>query len=240
MDKPPAETGMSEPVRSFNREREVQRQRRLLEKLSTPRLSMFLIASLTAGSGFVAAVVLLQAGVRAMWLRYPLATAIAYGVFLLLLWIWLHYREHGDVDPGSGDYVPDGSSTAAASDCGDAAAGDCSSSGGGGGGGSFDIDADLVGVVIVALIALAGLLFAAVSIVSIAPLLLAELAVDAALAAGLYRHVRHLDRQRHWLTTALARTLWRFALVAVLTAAVGAAIQWQVPGADSIGDLFRR
>lgn len=238
MDKPPAENRMSEPTRPFNRDREVQRQRRLLEKLSSPRLSMFLIASLTAGSGFLAAVVLLHSGVSAMWLRYPLATVIAYGVFLLLLWIWLHYREHGDVDPGSGDYLPDGSSASNVADCGDVAAADCSSSGGGGGG-SFDIDADLLGVVIVALIALAGLLFAAVSIVSIAPLLLAELAVDAALAAGLYRHVRNLDRQRHWLTTALARTLWRFAAVAVLAAAAGAAIQWLVPGADSIGDLFR-
>lgn len=228
---------MSELPRSFNRDREVQRQRRLLEKLSSPRLSMFLIASLTAGSGFLAAVVLRHVGVTALWLRYPLATAVAYGVFLLLLWIWLHHREHGDVDPGSGDYLPDGSIDTAA-DCGDAATtADCSS---GDGGSSFDIDADLLGVVIVALIALAGVLFAAFSIVSIAPLLLAELAVDAALAAGLYRHVRNMDRQRHWLTTALARTLWRFAAVALVAAAAGAAIQWLVPGADSIGDLFRR
>lgn len=230
---------MSELPRSFNRDREVQRQRRLLEKLSSPRLSMFLIASLTAGSGFLAAVVLRHVGVAAMWLRYPLATAVAYGVFLLLLWIWLHHREHGDVDPGSGDYLADGSSASTSADCGDAATTiDCS--GGSAGGSSFDIDADLLGVVIVALIALAGVLFAAFSIVSIAPLLLAELAVDAALAAGLYRHVRNMDRQRHWLTTALARTLWRFAAVALLAAAAGAAIQWLVPGADSIGDLFRR
>jgi hypothetical protein len=230
---------MSEPLRSFNRDREVQRQRRLLEKLSSPRLSMFLIASLTAGSGFLAAVVLLHVGVSAMWLRYPLATAVAYGVFLLLLWIWLHYRDNGDVDPGSGDYLPDGSSSSASAHCGDAAtSAECSSDGG------FDlnadVDGDILGVVIVALIALAALLFAAFSIVTIAPLLLAELAVDAALAAGLYRHVRNMDRQRHWLTTALARTLWRFGAVAVLAAAAGAAIQWLVPGADSIGDLFHR
>lgn len=231
---------MSESTRSFNRDREVQRQRRLLEKLSSPRLAMFLIASLTAGSGFLAAVLLRHLGVAAMWLRYPLATAVAYGVFLLLLWIWLHNREHGDLDAGSGDYLPDGAgSSASGADCGDAPPGaGCGSDGG------FDlsgdVDGDILGLVIVALIALAGLLLAAFSIVSIAPLLLAELVVDAALAAGLYRHVRNMDRQRHWLTTALARTLWRFGAVAVLVAAAGAAIQWLVPGADSIGDLFRR
>lgn len=227
---------MSEPLRSFNRDREIQRQRRLLEKLSSPRLAMFLIASLTAGSGFLAAVALRQVGISAMWLRYPLATAVAYGVFLLLLWIWLRQREH-DLDPGPGDFLPEGGSASSVADCGDvSSAADC----GGDGGWNLDGDADILGVVIIALIALAGLLFAAFSIITIAPLLLAELVVDAALAAGLYRHVRNMDRQRHWLTTALARTLWRFAAVAVLAAAAGAAIQWLVPGADSIGDLFRR
>lgn len=228
---------MSEPLRSFNRDREVQRQRRLLEKLSSPRLSMFLIASLTAGSGFLAAVVLRHFGVAAMWLRYPLATAVAYGVFLLLLWIWLRYRDDGDVDPE--DFMPDGSSSAATGHCSDTAA-DAGCRSDGGFDLNTDIDGDLLGVVIIALVALAGLLFAAFSIVTVAPLLLAELVVDAALAAGLYRHVRNMDRQRHWLTTALARTLWRFGAVAILAAATGAAIQYLIPGADSIGDLFRR
>lgn len=232
---------MSEPLRMFNRDREVQRQRRLLEKLSSPRLSMFLIASLTAGSGFLAAALLRQAGVTAMWLRYPLATAVAYAVFLLLLWLWLRYRDDGDgdgdVDPT--DFVPDASSSAAAGHCSDAAT-DAGCRSDGGFDLNTDIDGDLLGVVVVALVALAGLLFAAFSIITVAPLLLAELVVDAALAAGLYRHVRNMDRQRHWLTTALARTLWRFGAVAVLAAAAGAAIQYLIPGADSIGDLFRR
>ena len=70
-------------------------------------------------------------------------------------------------------------------------------------------------------------------------MLFAELLVDVALAGGLYRHVRGIDRERYWLKTALARTFWRFAGVAALAAAAGWAIAFFVPGADSIGDLLR-
>lgn len=218
---------MRDPDKLFDREREVHRQRRLLEKLASPRLAMSLIALLTAGSGFLGSWLLLRAGVHTLWLRYPLATAIAYLVFLLLLWIWLHHN--------SGDAAEDIAWEAA----------DSGSYGGGGSsdgsGWDFDLDGgELLGVVLIALAALAALAFAAFSIISIAPLLLAELLVDAALAAGLYRHVRGMDRHRHWLRTALAHTLWRFGAVAVLAGAAGALMQWLVPGADSIGDIFLR
>lgn len=220
---------MRDPDKLFDRNREVNRQRRLLEKLASPRLSMTLISLLTAGSGFLASWLLLLAGIHTLWLRYPLATAIAYLVFLLLLWIWLHHNR----DDSSGE----------AEDLAIELA-DSSSYGGGSSNGSgwdFDLDGgELLGVVLVALAALAALVFAAFSIVSIAPLLLAELLVDVALAAGLYRHVRGMDRNRYWLSTALAHTLWRFAAVAVLAGLAGALMQWLVPGADSIGDLFHR
>lgn len=228
---------MRDPDKQFDRQREVNRQRRLLEKLASPRLSMALIALLTAGSGFLASWLLRLAGIHVLWLRYPLATAIAYLVFLLLLWIWLHHRD-SDTDIDIDDFSGDGNYSAGTRHV-DGSGADATP-GSSGGGDWFDVDADLLGVVIVALIALAGLLFAAFSIISIAPLLLAELLVDAALAAGLYRHVRGMDRHRHWLSTALAHTLWRFGAVAALAGLAGALMQWLVPGADSIGDIFLR
>jgi len=50
---------------------------------------MSLILSATGIAGFLASFALLHAGVARMWLRYPVAVLFAYGVFLLLLRLWL-------------------------------------------------------------------------------------------------------------------------------------------------------
>lgn len=50
---------------------------------------MSLVLLATGASGFLASVALMHVGVRAMWLRYPLAVIFAYVVFLLLLRLWL-------------------------------------------------------------------------------------------------------------------------------------------------------
>jgi hypothetical protein len=64
-------------------------------------------------------------------------------------------------------------------------------------------------------------------------------AIDAALVAGLYRKLRH-DESRHWLTSAIRHT-WVPALVAGLFLIVaGVAIQWALPDARSIGDVWRQ
>jgi len=91
----------------------VLRIQRRLERVSYPRLQMTLIVALTAGSGLLASFLLLDAGVDAMALRYPLAVAIAYAAFLLLLWAWLRQQsidanvpdfgwQPGRAEPGSG------------------------------------------------------------------------------------------------------------------------------------------
>jgi len=223
--------------RIFNRDREIERRRRLVERLHSPRLAMALIAALTAACGLLASYLLLRAGLSSMVLRYPAAVGAAYLIFLGLLGCWLHWRSEDrevdtDVDPT--DLIPDGSGTgyyAAADNDGGSAGSDWSF-------GDGDGEGAIIAVVIVAAVALLGVLFAAFSIISAAPVLLAELLVDVALAGGLYRHVRRIDRERHWLKTALARTLWRFAAVAALFAAVGWVAARLVPGADSIGDLL--
>ncbi|WP_313912636.1 hypothetical protein [Tahibacter sp.] len=232
---------MREPQRVFNRDREVSRYRRLVERLHSPRLAMGVIAALTAASGLLASYLLLWAGLASMLLRYPLSVAIAYVAFLFFLWCWLHWerRDHDahedaadlalDIaDQGSTNaYEPVSAHDSSVPDTGDT---------------GLDLpdgEGAFIGLAIVAAVALFAAIFAAFSIISVAPVLFAELLVDVALAGGLYRHVRGIDRERYWLKTALARTFWRFTGVAALAAAAGWAIAFFVPGADSVGDLLR-
>ena len=49
---------------------------------------MSLLVSLTGGAGLLASFLMLHAGIASMAWRYPLALLAAYGVFLLLLWLW--------------------------------------------------------------------------------------------------------------------------------------------------------
>lgn len=239
---------MRDKPRVFSRAGEVERRRRIMEKLHSPRLQMGFIAALTGASGLLASYLLRLGGLSSMALRYPLAVAIAYVAFLFFLWCWLRW---GDIGPNE---IEGGSDLA---DLGYEIAGESSGStlyeptasasrisgGGDSDGGSFDVDIGdgegaIIGLVIVAVVALFTAVFAAFSLITMAPVLFAELLVDAALAGGLYRHVRGIDRERNWLTTAVSRTIWRFAGVAALAAAVGWLVAWFVPGADSIGALL--
>lgn len=75
-------------------------------------------------------------------------------------------------------------------------------------------------------------------VVYAAPVLLAEVALDAALLGALYRRLRREDA-RHW-TRGLVRGTWVAALVIVLSAAaVGYLLQRAVPEARSIGGVVR-
>ena len=67
--------------------RAIHRIRVRLERQGFPRLQMLLIVLLTAASGFLASYGLLRGGMTEMWLRYLVAFAIAYVVFLGLLWL---------------------------------------------------------------------------------------------------------------------------------------------------------
>jgi len=256
------------------REREVARLRGLLERAHSPRLHMVLIVSLTGAAGFLASATLRTLGVDALWLRYLLAVAIAYGAFLVLLWAWLYVRrddllDAGDVldlvdvpagpapnavsaplEPGSegfgggafggggaggsfdGPGAPLGHAEAAhvgGADVPDGGAAEAASS-------AFDLFEDLA-FVLVAIAALAGALWAALWLVWGAPLLLAEVLFDAALAAGLYRRLRDV-RGEHWLRTALRRTAAPFAALAVLLAVAGGVLQHMAPEARSIAEVF--
>lgn len=97
-----------------NRAGELVRARQHLRERGWPRLQMALIVALTGAAGFLASHLLRLAGIDAMLLRYPMAVLLAYGVFLLLMWIWIRWRwdnvlDGRSPDVGSGSPSPRGS-----------------------------------------------------------------------------------------------------------------------------------
>lgn len=242
-----------------------------------PRLQMSLLVALTGLAGLLASFLMLHAGVDAMGIRYPLATGVAYGVFLALLWLWLRTRAEDWVD-GSLD-VPDftsggsgggGTTPGTGVDVPDIPAGG-GDFGGGGASSSFQFDDSLpspslpdvggdgvgkigeaVGEVVggadegaipLALILLvaalaAVLLLASLYVIYLAPALFAELLVDGALSASLYRRMRGLQT-RHWLESALRRTALPFLLTAIGLGLVGHGLHALAPEAHSVGEVVR-
>jgi hypothetical protein len=102
-------------------------------------------------------------------------------------------------------------------------------------------DADEAAIPLAILLFIAGivlmLLFAAVSIVYSAPVLFAELVVDGVLAATLYRRLRRID-SRHWLETAIRRTIVPFAATAFMLAIGGWALTVHAPDARTLGEAI--
>ncbi|MES2355426.1 MAG: hypothetical protein V4568_13710 [Pseudomonadota bacterium] len=256
-----------------SRGKQIARIQRLLERLLSPRLQMMLIVALTGTAGFLASFALLRSGVDSLWLRYPVAVAIAYAAFLFFLLCWLRLRRDDLLDDldSLDSLTPDSPSGASSSsDCHafeepwQAGGGQF---GGGGASGSFEetphatqifsevssrssdegsnishaaetLDLEELAIVLLAIAALAGAAWAALWIVWAAPALLAELLLDAALAAGLYRRLRGVSGN-YWLRTAIRRTGWQFAVVAILFALAGGLMQIYAPEAKSIGQVIR-
>ena len=78
-----------------SRQELIEKVRGRLERHSLPRLQMSILLALTGATGFLSSFILLKLGVDSMALRYPVAVALAYGVFLLLLRIWLRLQRDG-------------------------------------------------------------------------------------------------------------------------------------------------
>jgi hypothetical protein len=240
------------------RERRIEIIRERLLQESMPRFQMSLILLFTGLSGFLVSFSLLHLHVFRMWVRYPIAILIAYGVFLLLLrvWLWVHGRPlRVDLDPSGLDFMSPELGPGESVHPG--GGGDF---GGGGSGGSwgesvasssevsskstaleglgFNLDLEEGCLIVVALIALIGGLVASLYVIYIAPALLAEILIDGVLLVGLYRRVKHIE-QRHWLQAAVRRTLLPALLCTVCFAIAGYAMQKAVPEAHSIGDVWK-
>lgn len=259
-----------------SRDEAVGRLRRDLQVHGWPRSQMTLLVALTGGSGLLASFLLLQAGLDSMALRYPLALLVAYGVFFLLLWLWLRTRSEdwADVpDPGIG--LPDLSLDRPAPSAPPWSSGGGGDFSGGGASASFDAparvhplmqspptsnapsgtggehweaaddigsvaDAADAGELAVPLLVIAmavGLAFSSVYVIYSAPTLLAELLLDGALSATLYHRLRGIER-RHWISTALRKTTFPFALTGLLLVSVGWGLQSVAPNARSLGEAI--
>lgn len=240
----------------LQRHHEIRRVRANLERESFPRLQMLLLVTLTGASGFIASYIFLSVGLEEMWLRYLASICVAYGMFLVFLWLWLRTSAYDYVDA-----TPD-ISGAPSSDFGGSSAsysGEGGDFGGGGASGSFDgspedisvfgdssgsvgdaLDsagaADELAIPLFALVLVAAVVFSSLFLVYSAPVLFAELLVDGVLSASLYSRLRGLET-RHWLETAVRRTAWPFALTAVVVAALGWGMALYAPEAHSIGEV---
>lgn len=250
------------------RTRRIGSIRSALERDHYPRLQMMLIVMLTGMAGWLASFLMLGAGVLSMGPRYFYAMCTAYIAFLLLLWLWLRLRgqdidgsaDFASVDVGGPDLTScsgrggsfDGGG--ASGDYGNAsipldgvdAFGDFSSSKGGVGDSAGDalgsvadaVDVGEAAIPIAVVVLAAAILFSSLFVVYSAPVLLAELLVDGVLAASLYRRLQGLDH-RHWLETALRRTMWPFIGTALVVTACGWAMDRYAPEAHSLGQVLQ-
>ena len=195
-----------------------------------------------------------------MWLRYPIAILVAYGVFfvLLSLWLWLQRHSLGDPDLSSLDFIPP-PNTSSPEEILHFGGGNAGGGGEGGswgqsissttatpssGGGSsisadvgFDLDFGEGCLLVIAALAILGGLVASLYVIYIAPALLAEILVDGALVAGLYRRVKHVE-PGNWMQTAFRKTFVPALVSAVFFTIAGVALQKAVPTAQSIGDVW--
>jgi hypothetical protein len=234
------------------RERIVRRLEISVERRGYPRTAVALIVALAALVSLILSIVLVEFGLTDMGVRYLICLVFGYLVFLALLRL-LASRHFADLDPGidlSGSGRSGGSSP------------DSFSGGGGefGGGGASStwgptavdptassaqgsdavadsvsgLDLDEGWVVAIPLVILAGAALASGYVVMIAPVLVAEVALDVAIAAGAYRAAATLDPQ-HWTFGAVRRTWLAVLGLAILVGGFGFGLQALAPDAHTIG-----
>lgn len=248
-----------QPSRTFL----IRRAEAMLRRADRPRFQMSIIVLVTGAVGFLISYLLLQLGLDAMVLRYPLAVLASYIAFLALLGLWLRYQHlrlddvinsvdfptPDSIDTGSpnpefaagGGQFGGGGATASFDDgtaAGIVDSGSTAPSWSTGGGWSVDLDGDELVLVLIALAIVAGAVTASVYIVVVAPGLLAEILVDGLVAGAFYRKLQHAESQ-HWLTSAVKKT-WPLTLgLALLLGVSGFAFQKFAPHAVSLGDWLR-
>ena len=186
------------------------------------RLHMTLLVGATAGAAAVISKLLLLAGMEQMKLRYPLAGLLAYGVFLTLIRVWLWYvaglrtrrTDRGDLDLPDWPDVDLGHNWTSGWEWPD-----------------FGLpDLDDLFVPVLLLLAAVGLCGAGVYVIWTAPELLAEIAVEGLLAAGLHEGVLRM-RDGRWLRRTLEGTWLALAGVLLFAFLAGWSLQVYCPSA---------
>lgn len=204
--------------------------KRYFESRRSPRamLSLIVLATALAGLGISAA--LLKTGLSEMWMRYPLALFGAYGVFLALVRVWAGVEKNRvrpeDLDLDAPEDPPDhGFSENRHSwlDWLDVS----------------DFDAGLFALLIAGVV---GLLAVVISLIGAAPILIAEVFLDALLAGLLFRRLK-IPATEHWLGAAIRKTWLHVVGAAALLALIGFCLDQLAPKSDSIGpalnEIFR-
>lgn len=230
-----------------------------------PRLQTSLLLTGAGGAALLVSVALLAAGIDRMWLRYGVAAVAGYAAFLVLVRLWITWHRDAGLELDTGLDVLLHSPRPADAESAVTAMFEGGASGGGGGGASFgevaatiaprrgladagrvatdggswfDVDLDDLGFVLLAAACAAAGMVAVGYVVYAAPILRAEVAVDAAVMGALYRRLRKEDAH-HW-SRGIVRGTWVAALVVVLSAAgVGYLAQRAVPDARSIGGVVQ-
>jgi hypothetical protein len=203
-------------------------ERRLREK-SFPRLQMSLIVVLAGLGAFLVSAFLLWAGVDEMPVRYFLAAAGGYGVFLILIRVWLAHQQgrlslNPDV-PGEIPSIGKPDVPAPSDGPGLPRLGDLANLGG-----DWPIALGVT-LLIVGVLAL-------VSVVYASPVLFAEVLLDAALAGAVNRRTRRRARA-HWLRGVVRRTWIPAAVLCGLVSFGAFLLQSAVPEARTLGDALR-
>ena len=231
------------PHRFTARTKLIERLEARLRAQSWPRFQMALIVAFTGLAGLLASAVMLRLGLHSMALRYPLATVLAYAAFLGLLWLWMRTRAEDWSDAGDGVQL--------AADAADCISPALRSRGGGlphtaraqpdsgsdGPNPGSLVDADELAVVILVVVAVVSMLFSGVYLVFQAPALLAEVALDGAVAGSLYHRLHQAERQ-HWVQSAWGYTRWPLCFVLITVALVGWGLGQAVPGAVTLGQAL--
>jgi hypothetical protein len=211
------------------RERILARFERTIEKRGYPRTILVFLLGLSGLASLIASIAFLRLGMTHMGVRYFCCVAIGYLTFLGLLRLWAS-REAGLFDLA--DLNPTGSTGSGLGPSGfESVEGGGGGFSGGGASSSWDSDAltsdavdmperlgssssvDVSGgldldegwILALPLALLVGIGFAAGYVVSIAPILFAEVVLDVAIAAGAYRRIAKLDPQ-HWMIGPLRKT----------------------------------
>ena len=100
------------------------------------------------------------------------------------------------------------------------------------------LDADESLPVVLVMVVLGGALLAVFWVIWIAPALLAELALDAALSAGLYRRLKRPAVDADWLSTTLRHTVKPFVAATLSLLLAGALMSLLVPDATSLSEFL--
>jgi hypothetical protein len=219
-----------EPLPPLARWDLLRRLERHLLRTSYPRIQVFLLVLLTGAVGLLTSTVLLHLQVRIMALRYFVSVAVAYGAFLVFVWLWIlsqQRRWKGIVRNGGPRRAKVRELGARTVEQGSFGAIDW-----------LDLDTDLLPIVlaVTGILSIAFFVWYVISVIALAPELLAEVFLDGVLSAALYRRLRRIERG-HWIKTVFARTRAPFLWALLFFAFIGVLAQHYAPEATSIGGV---